>query len=392
MGLNEKFFRSADEDEPFFNTVLYTGNGGTNEVTGVGFQPDLVWIKRRNGTGDPGMVDTLRGNNSALFTNSTSAESALTGGNISMDIDGFDINTYGSTWVNLSSGTYAAWCFKAGGAPSGSDTVSIDGTSYADEAAAGLTAGTIAVSGLSVNTDLGFSIVKYTGTTGADDVGHGLDVAPDLVIAKTLDSSDSNSNWIAYASPSSGQRGILNGTQSFSASTTHFRADPDSTVLKLSSDSSSNVNRSGDEHIAYCFASKRGVSKVGSYKGTGAAGNKVYTGFEPAFLLQKETNTPRPVRQDRLSKIFASSTFQLSEFCQVAVRLGFLFHLLALALASHYLRGFGGAASCVALRRLHIGRTRHIAIHSLLGPRVGQADAAHQSLQIVRATTLATQC
>ena len=143
---------------------------------------------------------------------------------------------------------------------------------------------------VSANNDLGFSIVKYTGTTGADDVGHGLDVAPDLVIAKTLDSSDSNSNWIAYASPLSGQRGILNGTQSFSASTTHFRADPDSAVLKLSSDSSSNVNRSGDEHIAYCFASKRGVSKVGSYTGTGAAGNKVYTGFEPAFVMVKSTS------------------------------------------------------------------------------------------------------
>ena len=165
---------------------------------------------------------------------------------------------------------YVAWCFKAGGA------------------AVPNTDGTI-TSQVSANNDLGFSIVKYTGTTGADDVGHGLDVAPDFVIAKTLDSSDSNSNWIAYVSPLSGQRGILNGTQSFSASTAHFRADPDSAVLKLSSASSSNVNRSGDEHIAYCFASKRGVSKVGSYTGANSS-VFVNTGFEPAFVMIKFTS------------------------------------------------------------------------------------------------------
>lgn len=173
--------------------------------------------------------------------------------------------------TNASGSTYVAWCFKAGGA------------------AVSNTDGTV-TSQVSANNDLGFSIVKYTGTTSADDVGHGLDVAPNLVIAKSLDSSDSNSNWIVSATPVGGQRGILNGTQSFSASTTHFRTDPDSTVLKLSSHSSSNVNRSGDEHIAYCFASKRGVSKVGSYTGTGAAGNKVYTGFEPAFVMVKASN------------------------------------------------------------------------------------------------------
>ena len=267
MGLNEKFFRSADEDEPFFNTVLYDGTGSSVTVD-AGFAPDLVWLKRRDsGDASHTLVDTVRGANSRIFSDTTASE--LTNGDFSFNSDGtFDTNGVASQ--SKSGAKHVAWCFKAGGA------------------AVPNTDGDIP-SNVSANVANGFSIVKYTGTGNADDVGHGLDSAPDLVIAKNLDSSDSNSNWIAYASPLSGERGIFNGTQSFSASTAHFRADPDSTVLKLSNNASSNVNRSGDDFIAYCFHSVAGVSKLGSFVGTGQAGNAQDIGFEPSWIMFKPT-------------------------------------------------------------------------------------------------------
>ena len=98
-----------------YNNVLYTGNGGTNDISSVGFQPDLVWVKNRS-TGDPAIFSSLMSNNKTLFTNSTSAQATLTGGSLSMDTNGFDINTYGATFLNANLQSYVAWCFKAGGA------------------------------------------------------------------------------------------------------------------------------------------------------------------------------------------------------------------------------------------------------------------------------------
>jgi len=262
MGLNEKFFRSADEDEGFFNTVLYTGNGGTKEVTGVGFQPDLVWIKRRNDTGDPGMVDTLRGNTSALFTNSTSAESILTGGNISMDVDGFDINTYGSTWANLSSGTYAAWCWKAGGA------------------AVSNTDGSIA-SQVSANVDNGFSVVKWSGNNNVANIGHGLNSAPQIVIRKSLNIPNS---WAFDTSAVDGSWDYL------FLDTTAAKANHSSVTAPTSTTfNTSGTSYNSSSMIAYCFHSVAGVSKVGSYTGTGVAGNAQNIGFEPSWIMLKPT-------------------------------------------------------------------------------------------------------
>ena len=277
MGLNEKFFRSADEDEPFFNTVLYTGNGGTNEVTGVGFQPDLVWIKRRNGTGDPGMVDTLRGNNSALFTNSTSAESTLTSGNISMDVDGFDINTYGSTWANLSSGTYAAWCWKAGGAPSVSNPFMIDETGYSTASAAGLDDVNGVLTSASINTNSGFGIynVEYASNEYTTAFKHGLGQTPELVITKV---TDGTSVWYVIADNNgSNDRLKLNTTDGFS---TDPYFDVSSTTIETG------YSSGAYDMIAYAFTSKTGVSKVGSYTGANSS-VFVNTGFEPAFVMIK---------------------------------------------------------------------------------------------------------
>ena len=288
VDIKDHEYTPATNVSEHFNTVLYTGDGSTGgqSITGVGFQPDLVWLKSRvtlsNGSGGSHIwSDSVRGANKWIRSDFTNLE--ITGDGLnSFDADGFTTdNDY--LYTNQSNRNYAAWCFKAGGAPSGSDTVSIDGTSYADEAAAGLTAGTIAVSGLSVNTDLGFSIAKVVDHTGTKTISHGLGTAPELIITKVLDSS--GYNWYVYHKDL-GNTKFLNLNTTAAAVTDNFwnNTSPTSQVF------THRFSNDAFDMIYYCFASKRGVSKVGSYKGTGAVGNKVYTGFEPAFVMVKRTN------------------------------------------------------------------------------------------------------
>ena len=174
-------FKPTTNVAQHFNTVTYVGNAQVREITQVGFAPDLVWIKERDDTANHHIFDVLRGGNKKLSSNNTAAEgSAL---DFTLDSDGFSIDN--AAYGDLNGlDKYVAWCFKAGGEPSGSDKVSINGTSYADEAAAGLTAGTIAVSGLSANTDLGFSVVKVVDHTNTKTISHGLGTPPELIITK----------------------------------------------------------------------------------------------------------------------------------------------------------------------------------------------------------------
>jgi len=251
-----------------FNVVTYTGNGSTQAVTGLGFQPDFVWIRERTTVEGYRLYDSVRGVTKHLNTTNTAAEAVNSAGLTSFDSNGFSVGSYAP--VNTNNEDYVAWAWKA----SNDSTINNDGSIS---------------SVVSANPASGFSVVKYTGTNSADDVGHGLSSTPELVIAKTLDSSDSNSNWIVASTLLSGQRGILNGTQSFASSTTHFRADATSTVLRLSDNSSSNVNRNGDDHIAYCFHSVDGYQKVGSYTGTTAA-KQVDVGFQPRFVMIKNSS------------------------------------------------------------------------------------------------------
>ena len=280
MGLNEKFFRSADEDGPSFNTVTYEGDGNADrDITGLGFTPDFVWTKNRSTSDSHQLYDSLR-DNYGLYSNGTDAQFLITDWEIIND--GFDLGA-ANNGRNGNGNDIVAWCWKAGGAPSGSDTVSIDGTSYADEAAAGLTAGTIAVSGLSVNTDLGFSIAKVVDHTGTPTISHGLGTAPELIMTKVLDSS--SYNWYVYHKDL-GNTKYLNLNTINQAVTDNFwnNTSPTSQVF------THRFSNIAFDMIYYCFASVAGVSKVGSYTGTGAVGKEIVTGFEPAFVMVKRTN------------------------------------------------------------------------------------------------------
>ena len=256
-----------------FNTVLYTGNGSTQSITGVGFQPNLNWIKARNSPEYNVLHDVLRGANNRLFSNTTDAETTAPT-MTSFDSDGFSVSTDGGTYsaTNANGTTYAAWNWKANGS----------GVSNTD--------GTI-TSTVSANTTAGFSIVSYTGNgTNGATVGHGLSQKPDLVIYKAR--SQATHDWIVYSSPLGATKRLkLNLPDAVTTNSSQFNdTEPTSSVVTLGT--LNNINQSSETYIAYCFHSVEGYSKFGTYIGNGANnGPFVYTGFSPAFLIVKEINT-----------------------------------------------------------------------------------------------------
>ena len=260
-------YTTIDKSDEYFNTVLYTGNGATQSITGVGFQPDWVWIKTRSSTYPNVVTDAVRGATNNLYTNLTDAEDSSANYLTSFDSDGFSVGSYAG--VNLNSATMVGWSWKANGA----------GVSN--------TAGSI-TSTVSANTTSGFSIVSYTGNavTGAT-IGHGLGVTPDVIIAKSRVSVDS---WGFFHSAFSSQQYMfLNSTAAVATASSVWYALPNSSVFTVGDNAS--VNDNGNM-IAYCFAEKKGFSKFGSYTGNGSTdGPFIYTGFKPAFLIAKRTSS-----------------------------------------------------------------------------------------------------
>ncbi len=286
-------YTPATDVSEHFNTVIYSGTGANNnQITGVGFKPDLIWIKRRNLDANHYIVDALRGNGTSTYknlsSNTTGAEATTTTNGITNDtiVDGgFTMQGTGARTNANGTDNYVAWCFKAGGVPSGSDKVSVDGTSYATMSAAGLTEGSVNINKLSVNTELGFSIATYNGNDSTGTVAHGLGQKPELIIIKAIDHSAATSWTVFHDAIPATKYLTLNTTDAATTASNRFNnTEPTSTVWSFGT--SDNVHTT-NEHVVYSFASKRGVSKVGSYKGTGSGGNKVVTGFEPAWLMVK---------------------------------------------------------------------------------------------------------
>ena len=252
-----------------FNTVLYTGNGGTNVITGVGFQSDWTWIKQRSNADSNVVFDAVRGVHKRLVTDATAAEADWTSVDKGLDVfssDGFTVkdDSSGNYSVNKNSGTFVAWNWKANGSGSSNTNGSITST-------------------VSANVDAGFSIVSYTGTGANATVGHGLSKTPELFIVKNRDHS--SKNWAVYYGEAT--RWLkLNGNDASAPDAIWNNTAPTSSVFSLNS--SVTANNSGDNLIAYCFHSVDGYSKVGSFEGnSNADGTFVYTGFRPAFVLMK---------------------------------------------------------------------------------------------------------
>jgi hypothetical protein len=259
---------STTQAGKYMNAVLYTGTGSSNAQTGVGFQPDLVWIKSRSGATDHGWYDAVRGVQKQLESNTTTAETTETTGLTAFGSDGFTVGALAQ--LNTSSATYVAWNWKANGTGSTN------------------TAGTI-TSTVSANTTSGFSIVTYTGTGANATVGHGLGVAPQMIIVKCR--SNSATSW-RVAHSGMGTMGsymaYLELTNAASSTAIWNSTQPTSSVFSVGTDP--DVNGSTRTYVAYVFAPISGYSAFGSYTGNGSTdGPFVYCGFRPAYILIKSS-------------------------------------------------------------------------------------------------------
>ena len=253
----------------YFNSVLYTGNGSTQSITGVGFQPDFVWGKQRSGgTNSHSLHDVVRGATKQLYSNLTNAEYNNVNSLTSFDSDGFSVGSHGM--LNGSGESVVAWNWKANGAGVSNTDGSITST-------------------VSANPTAGFSIVTYTGTGSVATVGHGLGAAPNMIIAKTR--SLAAKSWPIYSKEiGAGKYLVLNSTNGSATDTNMWQnTTPTSSVFNLGTDSWN--NGSSATYVAYCFADVEGYSKFGSYTGNGSTdGPFVYLGFRPAFVIIKCTS------------------------------------------------------------------------------------------------------
>ena len=259
-------YTTINKPTDYFNTKLYTGNGSTQSITGVGFQPDLIWQKERSSTSYHVLTDTVRGNTKQLFPNVTAADVTDSNYITSFDSDGFGQGQNNDT--NENSQTYVSWNWKANGAGSTNTDGSITST-------------------VSANTTSGFSIVTYSGNgIGGATVGHGLGSALGLIILKCK--STAATSWQMFHKSLGATKSInLDDTAAAFASTAYWNdTAPTSSVFSLGTGGDlNNVNRT---YVAYCFAEKQGYSKFGSYVGNNSNdGSFIYTGFKPAWVLIK---------------------------------------------------------------------------------------------------------
>ena len=256
-----------DKPSDYFNTLIWTGNGLTRSITGVNFQPDFTWIKKRSSADSHHVFDVVRGAGNRLLTDSTSAEYVGSNELTAFNSDGFTVSNNGA--VNGSGGTYVGWSWLGGGT------------------AVSNTAGSI-TSSVSANTTAGFSVVSWTGAGAVGTIGHGLNAEPKFIITKKRNNTG---NWACYhSSLGSTKYMYLNGTGA-SATYSGFwnNTTPTSTLISLGTDD--NVTGSGDNIIAYCFANTSMI-KCGSYVGNGSTdGTFVFTGMKPAFVMIKQSST-----------------------------------------------------------------------------------------------------
>ena len=258
-----------------FDVTTYTGNSSTTQNINTGISPDFVWIKSRtSGTGHHSLIDRVRGD-IALNSNQTVAEYSV--GDFNMNTNGtIDVPFFANDYsMNTSGNSYVAWNWKAGGA------------------AVTNTSGTIS-SQVSANPIAGFSVVTYTGNgTAGATIGHGLGVAPSMMIAKNRSSGGSASyEWTVYHTSLGATKAVfLNDTGAAATDAGYwYNTAPTSTLITVPSNTRTNVN--GSNFVIYCFAQVAGYSAFGSYTGNGSTdGSFVYLGFKPKFIMLKNSTS-----------------------------------------------------------------------------------------------------
>ena len=259
---------TATQANKYFDAVTYSGSSSSQTVVNSGaFQPDLVWAKSRSNAYNNILVDSLRGGNLLLISNSTAADTSSSG--LATFVSNGITWIGGATGVNDTGVTYVDWMWKANGSGSTNTAGSITST-------------------VSANTTSGFSVVTYTGTGANATVGHGLGATPSMVIVKRRNSAE---DWqvrhISIAAVNSIELNLTGGASS--SPTTWNSTNPTSTVFSIGTDTQ--VNASGGTYVAYCFAPIAGYSSMGSYVGNGSTeGPFIFTGMRPAFVLVRRSD------------------------------------------------------------------------------------------------------
>ena len=273
-------YTTIDDGSAYFQTKLYTGTGSSNSVTNDGnsdLQPDFIWIKERDGTGQHGAFDSSRGVQKELKIDEDGAESTASQSVTAFNSDGFTVGTAGD--YNGSDNSQVAWQWKANGGTTTTNDASSTGVGSIDSV-------------YQANTTAGFSIVSYTGTGSAGTIAHGLGAVPSWMVVKNR-SKSGGEGWMVYhqgntSAPETEHLQIHNTNATSDNDIAWNDTAPTSTVFSVKDDDS--TNDSGETHIAYLWTDIQGYSKFGDYIGTGNDdGPFVYTGFKPAWLMIKRT-------------------------------------------------------------------------------------------------------
>ena len=252
---------------------LYQANGSGKTISGMEFQPDMIFTKNRDSASYiPAIVDAVRGGTKKWFTCNANSESTDANAVTSFTSDGYVFGSSGS--FNYSTDNYVNWCWKANGSGSANTDGDINST-------------------VSVNQTAGFSIVKYTGNGSTNQtVGHGLGTTPKFKIIKSLGASAEGAVVTgAILGSTVGQRIFLNTTAAVGNPSGYYSLDTATTIGISGSNNPTSQNANGEDYIAYCFADVKGYSKFGSYSGNGSTnGVFQYLGFKPKWLMLKRTD------------------------------------------------------------------------------------------------------
>ena len=298
----------------YFNTVLYNGNGSDgNAITGVGFAADFIWIKDRENGMSHRLYDSIRGVNAALRSDTADPQDQLAGygqlettGGAFSGADGFTVgvgtNSDGTQGdgTNKSGEKHVAWCWKAGGAPTATNSGGINPTSGSRmKGGSAITTAYASANIYPVKMTTaahgGFSIFTYTGTgTAGHTVPHGLDAAPSFVIIKDVTDSNQDAWQVGHVGMTSYDYTFAFNSTDDEDNSANWWNDtaPSSTLITLGDVARS--NDSGETHVCYAFSNIEGLQKFGSYAGNGSNdGNFIYLGFKPSYVLIKRINADK---------------------------------------------------------------------------------------------------
>ena len=264
-------YTTIKKPSDYFNTKLYTGTGSSNAVTGVGFQPDLLWFKNRNSAINHMWFDSVRGIDKYLYGNLNEAEGTSSSVLTAIGSDGFTVGANDN--VNGNGNGIVSWNWLAANGTSANTDGSISST-------------------VSANTTSGFSIVSYTGNgTVNSTIGHGLGATPKFIIVKNLTTAQAwGTKSDSFVSASDPNVLYLNANSAQADDTNVWGTSAVFNNNTFTVGDWNGSNQSSSNFIAYCWSEVQGFSKFGSYIGNGNDdGTFIYTGFKPAWIMIKAT-------------------------------------------------------------------------------------------------------